>query len=58
MNTDAKPEDGYSIDSMQPEAEAVIVEKKGGTSIDGYEMGRMGKKQELRVSFAQASWYM
>lgn len=54
MIPDAKPEDSYSIDSMHPEAEAVVAEKKGGTSIDGYEMGRMGKKQELRVSGDQA----
>lgn len=52
MVPDTKPEDGYSFDSMHPEAEAVVAEKKGGTSIDGYEMGRMGKKQELRVSLA------
>jgi hypothetical protein len=45
-----KPEDGRSSNQYQFEGELVAVEEKGGTANDGYEMSRMGKKQELRVS--------
>ncbi|WPA95915.1 uncharacterized protein RHO25_000519 [Cercospora beticola] len=50
MAPDRKPEDGISVRSIH-EVETAAVEKKGGTITDGYEMSRMGKKQELRRNF-------
>lgn len=50
---DMKPEDGISLEDHQHEVEAAVQEK-GGTSNDGVEMSRMGKRQELRVSTANS----
>lgn len=48
---DYQPGDDISLEGLQHEHDAVIHEKKGSTSIDGADMSRMGKSQELRRNF-------
>ena len=50
---DYRPEDDISLEGLQHEHDAVIQEKKGSTSIDGADMTRMGKSQELRRNCKQ-----
>ncbi|KAK4634235.1 hypothetical protein CLAFUW4_00789 [Fulvia fulva] len=46
-----RPEDEVSLEGLQHDHDAVLHEKKGSTSIDGADMTRMGKEQELRRNF-------
>ena len=48
--SEVRPEERFSVDEANDE-KAVL--QKGGTANDEREMTRMGKKQELRVSYEQ-----